>query len=792
MRGRGFGGNMEKPEIKNLNWKLLWRIYEYARPHKMKWMIIFFITILNSTMLISSPFVMKRFFDSTIEKKEMSTLNKLGFQMIFISILKHLFGVVKGYYKREFSMNVSDTLQLSIYEHLLRLPIHFYKRTKSGEIVSRLFQDVRQADSIITDSFLAIIGNFIDFTAIVIMMLYLNVKLTILGFLTIPLYYFPSKMFGKRLKTISVTFNDEGAELRTIANENLNVDGSMLTKLFVREKILFNQFQDSLTKKTSMRREMNIIGQIYHTIFNFINSISTAFFHWIGGILAMSGYYSLGTIIAFSELYTKFLHLASSFSNLNVQIMQGIVAFERIFEILDLSLVIEDKEDSVELKDTKGGVEFCNVSFNYEFLDKEQFENHELKTTKRQWSRNTEKEGPVQNMSKFAINNVSFNVNPGQVLAIIGKTGSGKTTTINLLCRLYDTTSGEIKIDGKNIKDYKLESLLSQIGVVPQDTYLFHDTLKNNLLIAKPNATDEELIDSLKKANIYDLFENMPQGLETILGQRGYRLSGGERQRIAIARVFLKDPKIVILDEATSSIDVETEKKIQSALLNLMNQRTAIVIAHRLSTILGADNILVLKQGELCEFGPHSELIKNEQGEYHKLYSIQFKSQKEFSVENEKIDQKISSKNFEISKKFSSSEYNLSEREIEEKEEKKKKFGLSNFQLCKGKKNIFFAEKTKKNDEKTPEKVKMRKYESESQSLHHLNILIKTQNLNITPRILGWESKRIVSQFIEGKELELIDLKNEEISDLFCEKLALTNSLFFFYGCFFGVFSSFL
>jgi ATP-binding cassette subfamily B protein len=515
------------------------------------------------------------------------------------------------------------------------MSLRFFTNTKSGELMSRLNNDVVSAQTAISDTIVGIVTNAITLVATLAVMLALEWRLTILGLVVFPLFFFAAKRLGFKLRDIAREAMDINAQMNAMMNETLNISGALLIKLFGRAGLETGRFEERAARVRDIGVTRAVVGSQFWALLGLVGVIGTALVYWVGGHLVLGGVFTVGTIVAFSaylgQLYGPLQYLV----NAPVEFSTSMVSFERVFEVIDLPLDIAEKPDALALADVRGALTFENVDFNYGV------EAASLLSEVKRYGRmdnvvavlsDAKPEAangkPTSQARDQALRNISFSIQPGQLAALVGPSGAGKTTMTYLIPRLYDPTSGRILLDGHDLRDLTLESLASHIGMVTQETYLFHDTIRTNLLYARMNATDAELEAAARAANIHDFIMDLPNGYDTIVGERGYRLSGGEKQRIAIARVILKDPRILVLDEATSHLDSQSEALIQDALAKIMANRTSIVIAHRLSTILAADLILVMDRGQIVERGTHAELLA-QGGLYAQLYETQFSRQRE-------------------------------------------------------------------------------------------------------------------------------------------------------------------
>jgi ATP-binding cassette subfamily B protein len=521
------------------------------------------------------------------------------------------------------------------------MSLRFFTNTKSGELMSRLNNDVVNAQTAISDTIVGIITQGIQLIVTLGVMLALEWRLTILGLLVFPLFILSARAIGKRLRDIAREAMEINAEMNAMVAETLNISGALLVKLFGRRRVETERFAQRAGRVRDIGVRRAVMGNQFWALLGGVSVIGTALVYWVGGHLVLGGVFTIGTIVAFAaylgELYGPMQYLI----DVPIQFSTSMVSFERVFEIIDLPLEIEEKPDAISLKNVQGRLVFDDVTFRYvkseEGLLSQVRRPGRIDNVRAVFSgddapkmmmvTNGEGQKPTQ-ARELALENISFEIEPGQLVALVGPSGAGKTTMTYLIPRLYDPSEGRILLDGHDLRDLALDSLTDAVGMVTQETYLFHDTILTNLLYAKMNATQAEVEAAAKAANIHDFIMELPDGYHTIVGERGYRLSGGEKQRLAIARVILKDPRVLVLDEATSHLDSQSEALIQDALEKIMANRTSIVIAHRLSTILAADQILVMDRGRIDERGTHANLLA-QGGLYAQLYETQFRSQRE-------------------------------------------------------------------------------------------------------------------------------------------------------------------
>jgi ATP-binding cassette, subfamily B, bacterial len=631
--GGGFRGFIqatdEKPKVTLTLFK---RVMAYAKPYQYQITAMLFLILLITGLNLLTPLVIRDLIDHTIPDKNIPRLIMLAVALLLIPSLNGILSIFQRRLNASIGEGVIFDLRVALFSRLQQMSLRFFTNTKVGELISRLNNDVVGAQNAISNTIVNIITNIIQAIAVLFVMFTMEWRLTLVSIIILPFFIFASRKMGNRLRDIARKGMDANAKMNALLNETLNIGGALLVKLFGQAKAETNRFQNRAETVRDIGIERAVTGVSFIMIVGLIGAVGTAFVYGVGGYLVIIDVFTVGTIVAFGSYLGNLYAALQGLSNAPVEFATSIVSFERVFEIIDLPLEITEIENPIHLGNIQGQIKFEHVSFRYDdsihnLSDVQRYGQIDaVNAALSDFSKEKQESENKQNKEKPAwiLEDISFSANPGELIALVGPSGAGKTTLSYLVPRLYDPSSGAISIDGHDIRNVQLESLMAQIGVVTQESYLFHDTIRTNLQYAKPNASDEEIFAAASAANIKNFIQKLPDQLDTIVGERGYRLSGGEKQRIALARVILKDPRILILDEATSHLDSESESLIQQALDQIMQGRTSIVIAHRLSTILAADQILVIDQGHIVEQGKHEALLA-QNGLYASLYHTQFK-----------------------------------------------------------------------------------------------------------------------------------------------------------------------
>lgn len=643
MRGGGWfrymhGFDAGKPKVTR---SLLLRVLAYAKPYRMHIIGMLGTILLTTGLGLLNPLIFREIIDGALANKDLDQLHVLALALVMIPILSGRIGIIQRKLNASIGEGVIYDLRVALYHHLQLMSLRFFTNTKTGELMSRLNNDVVGAQNAISNTIVSIVTNVITVVATLAVMLTLEWRLTILGVLVLPFFVIIARRLGKRLKEVARDQMGYNAQMNAMMHETLNISGALLVKLFGRIDNEVDHFEQRAADVRDAGIERAVLGSQFFVLIGLVSVVGTAIVYWVGGILVIQDAFTVGTIVAFGTFLTQLYTPLQGLTNAPVDFAQSIVSFERVFEIIDLPLEIAEKPDATSLTSVDGKLEFDNVSFRYEIdhsqllSDVERIGKIDSVAATRSGKASRREDGKssafkVHQARDTALQDISFRISPGQLVALVGPSGAGKTTMTYLIPRLYDPSNGRILIDGHDLRDLTLSTMAENIGMVTQETYLFHDTIRTNLLYAKPDASQAEIEVAARVAHIHEFIMGLSEGYDAIVGERGYRLSGGEKQRMAIARVVLKDPRILVLDEATSHLDSQSEALIQDALSRIMPGRTNIVIAHRLSTILAADQILVLDRGRIVERGVHQELVAKD-GLYANLYETQFSQQPHLS-----------------------------------------------------------------------------------------------------------------------------------------------------------------
>ncbi len=586
------------------------RIFSFARPYRTNIIIYLATVVVDAALVVATPLLLKRLIDDGVIPKNASVVTSLALLVGLIAIADAGFNMLGRYFSSRIGEGLIYDLRSLVFSHVQKQSIAFFTRTQTGALISRINSDVIGAQQAFTATLSGVISNVVSLFLVTITMLILSWQITIFSLLLLPVFLIPTKWVGRRLQSLTRESFGVNAEMSSAMTERFNVSGAMLVALYGEPASEREYFRSRARRVADIGIKMAMLNRLFFIALTSVAAIATAFAYGIGGHLAIEGGVTVGTLLAITALLARLYGPLTALSNVRIDVMTSLVSFERVFEVLDLEPMVKNRENPIVLDTSKPRIEFKNVSFSYP-----KAEEISLASLESAAKAETVQSGQV-------LMDLSFVAEPGTMTALVGPSGAGKTTISALLPRLYDVTDGAISIDGHDIRDLTLKSLRDSIGVVMQDAHLFHETIAENLRYAKQDATEEEMIQACKSAQIWNLIDSLPNGFETMVGERGHRLSGGEKQRLAIARLLLKSPSVVILDEATAHLDSENEQLVHAALQRALKGRTSIVIAHRLSTVRDADQILVLEKGLIVERGTHDELVAKG-GLYSDLYNRQ-------------------------------------------------------------------------------------------------------------------------------------------------------------------------
>jgi ATP-binding cassette subfamily B protein len=587
------------PSVKNQKLKpgTIKRIFSFAQPYRL-YLTIFLITVvIDAFLVIATPLLLRQLIDDGVIPKNGELITRLAFIVGLLAVADAIMSIIGRWFSARIGEGLIYDLRSQVFQHVQKQSIAFFTRTQTGALISRINSDVIGAQQAFTSSLSGVLSNVVSLILVTATMLFLSWQITVVSLILLPAFLIPTKWVGRKLQSLTRDSFELNAQMSSTMTERFNVSGAMLVSLYGQAENENEFFRSRARRVADIGISMAMLNRLFFIALTSVAAIATAFAYGIGGHLALNGTVTVGTLLAITALLARLYGPLTALSNVRIDVMTALVSFERVFEVLDLQPMVSNKNGAQELAKKIPSIEFKNVSFSYPRPDQISLASLE----------SAAKEEFIE--SGEVLKNVSFTVPAGSFTAIVGPSGAGKTTISTLVPRLYDVSSGSIHIDGIDVKDLTLESLRSSIGVVTQDAHLFHESIAENLRYAKHDATEEEMEQACRSAQIWELVQSLPNKFDTLVGERGHRLSGGEKQRLAIARLLLKSPSVVILDEATAHLDSENEALVQKALKSALKDRTSIVIAHRLSTIRDADQIIVLEHGVIVERGKHDELI---------------------------------------------------------------------------------------------------------------------------------------------------------------------------------------
>ncbi|MCZ4499865.1 MAG: transporter related protein [Marmoricola sp.] len=591
--------------------RTLRRVMTFAKPHKRLITGFMFFVVLDAALVVVTPLLVKHLLDDGIVAKNGGVITTVALAMVGVAFLDALLGIASGYLSSRIGENLIFDLRTRVFSHVQRMSLAFFTRTQTGALVSRLNNDVIGAQRAFTSTLSSTVANTISVIVVGIAMIALSWQITLACLALFPLLLLASRWVGNQLSGLTRRQMDSNADLGSLMTERFNVGGALLLKLFGRREDEDARYGEKAGVVRDLGVRIALVTRVFTATMMLIPALATALVWGIGGHLVIDSTLTIGTLTALATLLLRLLGPLQGLSNVRVDVMTALVSFDRVFEVLDLPSTVQEKPSAVILPHTAARLEFEAVDFTYPRADEVSLASLEVVAR-------VESREQVQ-----VLHEVSFTAERGQMVALVGPSGAGKTSITHLVARLYDVTGGAVKVGGHDVRDLTLQSLEDAVGYVTQDAHMFHDTIRENLRYARPASSDQEIWEALEAGQIASVVRAMPDGLDTVVGDRGYRLSGGERQRLAIARLLLKAPSIVVLDEATAHLDSESEHAVQEALDKALEGRTSLVIAHRLSTILNADQILVVEDGRITQRGTHTELLAAG-GTYAQLYATQF------------------------------------------------------------------------------------------------------------------------------------------------------------------------
>ncbi|MGH3453875.1 MAG: ABC transporter ATP-binding protein [Nocardioidaceae bacterium] len=595
------------------------RIASFAKPHRRQLFQFLVLSVLVAILTVATPILAGRVVDAIVDGESESLVVGLAVLIAGIAIAEAALGLLSRWLSARIGEGLILDLRTAVFDHVQTMPIAFFTRTRTGALVSRLNNDVIGAQRAFSDTLSGVVSNLVTVLLTFAVMVSISWQVTLLTLLLLPVFVLPARFMGSRLARLEREAADHNAAMGNQMTERFSAPGATLVKLFSRPTIESAEFESRARRVRDIGVKTAMVQWVFITALTLVSALALALVYGLGGFYALRGQLDTGAVVALALLLTRLYAPLTALASARVEVMSAVVSFDRVFEVLDLKPLIADKEDAQPVPTGPVAVEFDHVNFSYPAADKVSLASLEEVAT-------LDTRGGVE-----VLHDMSFRIEPGQLVALVGSSGAGKSTIAQLVPRLYDVDSGAVRLSGEDVRDLSAESIRDALGMVTQDGHLFHETVRANLLLARPEASEDELWDSLERARLADLVASLPDGLDTVVGERGYRLSGGERQRLTIARLLLAKPRMVILDEATAHLDSTSEAAVQAALTEALAGRTALVIAHRLSTVRAADQILVIEDGRVLQRGTHEQLLAAG-GRYEELYRTQFEQQPQAAV----------------------------------------------------------------------------------------------------------------------------------------------------------------
>ncbi|GAA1508359.1 ABC transporter ATP-binding protein [Sphaerisporangium rubeum] len=591
------------------------RIARYARPYRRQIVAFLLLVIVDAMIVIANPLLLKSIIDEGIMPRQAGVVVMLSLVIAGLALVDAGLSLVQRWFSSRIGEGLIYDLRTEVFDHVQRMPVAFFMRAQTGALVSRLNSDVIGAQRAITSTLSTIVSNVVSLIMVLGAMLVLSWQVTLIALVLLPVFVFPARWVGRRMSKLTREQMQLDAEMSSVMTERFNVAGAMVAKLYGRPADEAAHFGERAGRVRDLGIVVGMYGTVFRVALGLVAALATALVYGVGGVFVIDGAFEVGTLVALAAMLMRLYGPLTSLSNVHVDVMTALVSFDRVFEVLDLKPMVAERPGARPVPEGPVTIEFDDVRFRYPAAEEVSLAS--LESVAR----------PDTGPSQEVLSGVSFTARPGELVALVGHSGAGKTTITSLVSRLYDVTGGAVLVNGLDVRELTLASLHETVGVVMQDAHLYHDTIGANLRYARPGAGDEEIWEALRAAQIADLVEALPDGLDTVVGDRGYRLSGGEKQRIALARLLLKAPRVVVLDEATAHLDSESEAAVQRALKTALAGRTSLVIAHRLSTIREADTILVIHDGRVVERGRHDDLLAAG-GAYAELYRTQFEHQR--------------------------------------------------------------------------------------------------------------------------------------------------------------------